>query len=41
MARAKFGGVTQIKESLRDQMGFPMLYWEPYCKPFRVLTAVC
>ena len=25
MARAKFGGVTQIKESLRDQMGFPML----------------
>ena len=25
MARAKFGGVTQLKESLRDQMGFPML----------------
>ena len=25
MARAKFGGVTQIKESLRDQMGFPTL----------------
>ena len=24
-ARAKFGGVTQIKESLRDQAGFPML----------------
>ena len=25
MARAKFGGVTQVKESLREQMGFPML----------------
>ena len=25
MARAKFGGVTQINESLRDQMGFVML----------------
>ena len=24
-ARAKFGGVAQIKESLRDQAGFPML----------------
>ena len=24
-ARAKFGGVTQIKESLREQAGFPML----------------
>ena len=23
MARAKFGGVTQLKESLRDQVGFP------------------
>ncbi len=25
LARAKFGGVTQLKESLRDQAGFPML----------------
>ena len=25
LARAKFGGVTQLQESLRDQAGFPML----------------
>ena len=25
LARAKFGGVAQLKESLRDQAGFPML----------------
>ena len=25
LARAKFGGVTQVHESLRDQAGFPML----------------
>ena len=25
LARAKFGGVTQVQESLRDQAGFPML----------------
>ena len=25
LARAKFGGVTQLKESLRDQAGFPLL----------------
>ena len=25
LARAKFGGVTQLKESLRDQAGFPMI----------------
>ncbi len=25
LARAKFGGVTQVRESLRDQAGFPML----------------
>ena len=25
LARAKFGGVTQLEESLRDQAGFPML----------------
>ena len=25
LARAKFGGATQLKESLRDQAGFPML----------------
>ena len=25
LARAKFGGVAQVKESLRDQAGFPML----------------
>ena len=24
-ARARFGGVTQVKESLREQAGFPMI----------------